>query len=370
MKNVKRILSLMLVSVMVLSLSACIHKKNEIAVKIGDEKFTSAYYMCALTNAYNEAQQKVKESDDLTEDEQNGLAVIDYFSKKIDKKDFKTWVEDRAIEVIKTNTAYRLLCKENKLELTEEQKNQIENSVYQNWDYYGASAYFTAKGVGRDTYKEYLTDTYYSELYFKHLYDKEGEKAVKTEDVNKEITDNYILADIIEITYADEATDDDKAKDKQTLETYASQIKSGKKTFAEIYKTHNEIEDDTSEGQENADKEDEDTLKPVNEYASILGAEDTDFAADEYETYKKYEVDVPTVTENSDGTGVVLVVKRDISKDAYFMDYLDIYARHSLKDEEFEKTISDYCKKLKEDVSKYAISQFKVKDLDNSDTAA
>lgn len=365
MKNVKRIISLVLVSVMVLSLSACIHKKNEIAVKIGDEEFTSAYYMCALIYAYTEAKQKVQESEDLTEDEQNGMAKIDYFSKKIDKKDFETWVEDRAIEVIKTNAAYRILCKENKLELDEIQKTQIENNIYQNWDYYGASEYFTTNGVGKDTYKEYLTDSYYSELYFKHLYDKEGEKAVKTEDVNKEITDNYILADIIEITYADEATDDDKAKDKQTLETYASQIKSGKKTFAEIYKTHNEIKDE-----ETTTEEDDDALKPVNEYASILGAADTDFAADEYDTYKGYEVDVPTVIENSDATGVVLVVKRDISKDAYFMDYLDIYARHTLKDEEFENTISDYCKELKADISKYAVSQFKVKKIIDSKTAA
>ena len=361
MKSIKRILSLVLVSVMVLSLSACIHKKNEIAVKVGDEKFTSAYYMCSLIYAYTEAQQKVQESDDLTEDEQNGTAEIDYFSKKIDKKDFETWVKDRAIEVIKTNAAYRILCKENKLELTEDQKTQIENNVYQNWDYYGASEYFTANGVGRDTYKEYLSDGYYSELYFEHLYDKEGEKAVKTEDINKEITDNYILADILEITYADEATDEDKAKDMATLETYASEIKSGKKTFAEIYKTHNEIEDE-----ESTTEEDEDTLEPVNEYASILGAADTEFAADEYDTYKEYEVGVPTVTENSDSTGVVLVIKRDISKDEYFMDYLDIYARHSLKDEEFEKTISDYIEDLKANASKYAISQFKVKDIENS----
>ena len=210
-----------------------------------------------------------------------------------------------------------------------------------------------------------MTDSYYSELYFKHLYDKEGEKAVKTEDVNKEITDNYIIADIIEITYADEATDEDKAKDKQTLETYASQIRSGKKTFAEIYKTHNEVKDE-----ETTTEEDADALKPVNEYARILGAEETDFAADEYETYKKYEFDVPTVTEKSDSKGVALVIKRDISKDAYFMDYLDIYARHTLKDEEFENTISDYCKELKADISKYAVSQFKVKKLTDSETAA
>ena len=52
------------------------------------------------------------------------------------------------------------------------------------------------------------------------------------------------------------------------------------------------------------------------------------------------------------------------------MDYLDIYARHTLKDEEFENTISDYCKELKADISKYAVSQFKVKKLTDSETAA
>ena len=45
------------------------------------------------------------------------------------------------------------------------------------------------------------------------------------------------------------------------------------------------------------------------------------------------------------------------------MDYLDNYARHSLKDEEFEKTVSDYVKDLKADVNKYAVSQFKVKKI-------
>ncbi len=358
MKSLKRIISLALASLMVLSLSACIHKKNEIAVKIGDEEFTSAYYMCALITANSEAKQKVQEGDTLTQQEKDGTKAIDYYSKKIDKKEYTQWVEDRAIELIKTNAAYRLLCKENKLKLTDEQKNQIENVMYQNWDYYGTSAYYTPNGVSRDTYKEYLTDSYYSEIYFEHLYGKEGKEAVKTEDVNKEIVDNYIIADVIEISYAEDAKDEDKAKNKQTLEGYASDIKSGKKSFMEIYKAHNEIKD------EETDKtEDEDTLKPVNEYATILGGADTKFASDDYAAYKKYEFNTPTVVENTAKTGVRLVIKRDISKDEYFMDYLDIYARHTLKDEEFEKTTKAYAKKLKPEVSKYAIGQFKVRKI-------
>ena len=239
MKNLKRILSLMLVLVLTLSLSACIHKKDEIAVTVGDTQFTSAYYMCALISAKAEAQQKVQEDSSLSEEEKNGTVAIDYYSKKIDKKDFVTWVEDRAIEMIKTNAAYKALCKENKLELSKEEKENLENNVATYWDYYGTAAYFSPNGVSRETYKNFSEDGYGAELYFQHLYGKEGTKAVKLEEVNKEITDNYIIVDKIEITYEEKATADAKAKNKQTLEDYAKQIKDGKKTFTEIYKTHN-----------------------------------------------------------------------------------------------------------------------------------
>ena len=60
MKNVKRVFALALVLVMALTVAAC-HQKDEVAVKIGDVEFTSAYYMCALINADSEAESKVQE---------------------------------------------------------------------------------------------------------------------------------------------------------------------------------------------------------------------------------------------------------------------------------------------------------------------
>lgn len=57
MKNIKRIIAAVLVSVMALGFTAC-HKKDETAVTVGKVNFTSAYYMCALINADSEASQR------------------------------------------------------------------------------------------------------------------------------------------------------------------------------------------------------------------------------------------------------------------------------------------------------------------------
>ena len=82
MKNFKRIIALALVFLMAVSFVGC-HKKNEIAVTVGDVEFTSAYYMCALINADSEAKTKVQE--ELSEDEQSSTTEIDYYSKKNEK---------------------------------------------------------------------------------------------------------------------------------------------------------------------------------------------------------------------------------------------------------------------------------------------
>ncbi len=351
MKTMRKIIALAMVALMVLSLSACLHKKDEIAVTVGDVEFTSAYYMCALINAKSEAQSKVYE--ELTDEEKQ--QEIDYFSKKIDKKKFTDWVEDRAIEMLKEIAAYKTLCKENKLELGKEKKEEVEETVSYYWDSYGYSTLFEPNGVSRNTYAKYMEDGYFSELYFDYVYGKEGTKALKADDVNKNIIDNYILVDEITINHDENAKDEDKAANKAKLEGYAKEIKSGKKSFIDIYKAHNEIKDE--ETQETED------VKAVNTYANILGKEDTNFVSEDFDTYNKYEFDAPQVVENEGKTAVSLVIKRDISKDQYYMDYLDSSARHSLADKDFEKEISDYAKKLKADISSYAVGQFKVKEI-------
>ena len=110
MKNVKRILALVLVMLVAFAATGC-HKKGEIAFTIGDIEFTSAYYMCALMNADSQAKTIVSES--LTEEEQS--EEIDYYSHKVEDKDYVEWVEETAMETLKKIAAYKTFCKENEL---------------------------------------------------------------------------------------------------------------------------------------------------------------------------------------------------------------------------------------------------------------
>ena len=363
MKTLRKLLAVVLVLIMVCSLSACIHKKDEVAVTIGDVEFTSAYYMCALINADSEAKQKVQEGE-LTEEEQSS-GEIDYYSKKIDDKNFVTWVEERAIEMLQEIAAYRTLCKENKIELTEEQKAEAEEATAYYWDSYGYSQYFEPNGVGRDTYKAYTLDNYYAEEYFQYLYGEEGTKAISEKDVQKEIKANYILVDMISSSYTEEQTDDQKKAMKELLEKDADLIKKGEKTFAATYEQYNEVSSEEEEHDHEHDHEhDEETVEPKNKYAQILGATGTgSFESQYYDKFKKYTLNEPKVVENDDKSACMLVIRRDISKDQYYMDQLDAYARHSLKDDEFNSEIATYAKKLSKEVSDYAIKQFKVKEI-------
>ena len=202
MKNFKKVIAAALVLVMMLSFAGC-HKKNEIAVTIGDIEFTSAYYMCALVNADLEAKNKVYE--ELSDDEKQG--EVDYYSKKIDKKGYVEWVEDTAMETLKTVAAYKTLCNENKLEIDKDDASNAEMYASYYWSSYGYGAYFEPNGVSEATYKQYMKDSYYAEVYFEHLYGEKGEKAVSADEVKTKMFDNFVVANILTASYTSEMKD-------------------------------------------------------------------------------------------------------------------------------------------------------------------
>ena len=353
MKSIKRIVALMLVTVMSLTVVGC-HKKDEIAVTVKDVKFTSAYYMCALINADMEAQSIVYES--LSDEEKQ--TEIDYYSKKVEDTDYVTWVENKTVDDLKKMAAYKLLCKENKIELKEDDVASAESMAEYYWSY-GYSTYFEPNGVSLNTYKAYLTDALYSEEYFKFLYGEEGEKAVSEEDVKTKIYDNFVIADILSASYEEDATDEAKAALKTKFEDYAKQLNEGKKTFEEIYKLQNpSTEEETTETGETSDEP-----TPKDKYAQIIGSEDTSYNADYYDTVKAMKTGEVKVEENSSASGVYLYVKQDIKADDYYLTTLDMECRHLTSDEAYEKLIEDYAKKLDVDISKYATGQFKVKKI-------
>ena len=358
MKNFKRIIALALVFLMAVSFVGC-HKKNEIAVTVGDVEFTSAYYMCALINADSEAKTKVQE--ELSEDEQSGTEEIDYYSKKIDKKDYVKWVEDKAMESLKTIAAYKLLCKENKLEISKEDASNADMYASYYWSSYGYGAYFEPNGVSQATYTQYMKDSYYAETYFEHLYGAEGEKAIAADEVKTKMNDNFVVANVLTASFTSEMKDDEKTALKDKFNGYLAELQGGKRTFEAIYKEYNDVKEEEEESHEGHDHEA--NPHPKDEYASIIGAKDTGYDAEYYDAVKAMATGEMKIIELENNAGLVLVVKQDINADEYYLKTLDMTVRHLIADDEYEKTIEDYAKKLKAEVNDFAVGQFKVKNI-------
>lgn len=354
MKQIKRMLAAVLAVLTAVSLVGC-HKKDEIAVTVGDVEFTSAYYMCALINADSQAKSKVEES--LSEDESS--EDIDYYSQKIDDKDYVTWVEDTAMDTLKEIAAYKILCKNNKIEPEEEDISQAETYASYYWSSYGYSSYFEPNGVGEATYTQYMTDSYYSSTYFEFLYGKGGEKEIAEDKVLEKLYDNFVIADVLQASFSSSDTDDTKAELKTKLEGYVTDLKNGKKTFEEVYKEYNNV---TDEDETDTDS-DAEASAPKDEYASILGVEDTAYESDHYKTAKEMKTGEVKLVTLDDDAGYAIIVKQDIKSDSYYKDTLDITVRHLIADDEFEADIAEYVKDLKTDVNNYAVKQFKVKKI-------
>lgn len=362
MKMMKRLIAAVLVAVMTLTFTAC-HKKGEIAVSAKNFDFTSAYYMCALINADSEAKSKVQEN--LTEEEASA-EKIDYYSKEIDGKKYETWVKDQALANIKEIAAYKILCKENKVELDDEMASNAEMYASYYWSSYGYAAYYEPNGVSQATYAQYMKDSYYAEAYFNHIYGKEGTKAISAADVKKEIYDSFIIADILEATYTSEMTDDQKTDLKKKLDGYVSALKNGKKTFEEVYNEYNNIEE-TKEEEDHEGHDHEEEPAPKDSLAQVLGDEDSAYAFDYYDEVKKMKTGAIKLIKLNDDAGYMLVVKKDIKADKYYLDSLDSSARHQIADEDFEAEIKKYVETFELEVNKYAIGQFKVKKIKEPD---
>ncbi len=347
MKILKKITAAVIICIMAVSLIGC-HPKDEIAVTINGYDYTSAYYMCTLIEAYSQGQQLVY--DELSEEELSSSSEIDFSSKKIEDKNFNTWVKDTAIETLKQLSYYKSRCEESKLELTEEQISSAEYYASLYWSNYGYSQLFEPNGVSLETYKKYMLDGSYSALYFEHLYGEDGEKEIASKTVKSEFKKNFILANVLEVTFSEE-TDDEKKKIKEQFEDYYEDLKNSKKTFEEIYVEYNNIKDEDHTHEEDG---------PKDPHATVIGDEGTGYEHDYYDKIKSMKIGAVKLFEKDDDAGYLLVVKQDISADKYYLENMDITVRHLIKDEEFTADSEKAAAKLTADINKYAVNQFKV----------
>lgn len=336
MKNLKRILAIVLVAVMAFAICGC-HKKNETAIKVGDLKYTAAYYMCALVNADMSARQQVDTTD----------ASADIYSQKIENKPYETYVLDEAIKTIKENAAYKIKCDEAKLSLSKEQENELVSTVEYMWTSYGYSELFENNGVNKDTYTAFMRASYYKDIYFDYLYGKDGKNPVTDDEISAFKNDNYCLADVLSVDLSTKETDEEKQTLSMQMEAFLTDLQSGTKTFNQIYEEYNQITDDQKQ----------------ESYSRVVGSDKTDYADDNFDKIKAMAANEIQLLKNEDETKLTLVVKKDLASDTETNEQLNDVILHNLKDEEFENSITDFVKTLKFEEVKKSTKQFKIKNI-------
>lgn len=358
MKFTKRFTAVLMVVLMVFGFTAC-HKKNETAVKIGDLKFTSGYYACVLFFTDSQARSKVE-----TKLEEDGKSTddVNYYKQKIDGKNYVDWVKEETLNTIKKIAAAKLYCKENKLSLGDDAEQMKSYAEYY-WTQ-GYSEILPENGVSKETYISYMTDLSYEDLYFNHIFGEDGEKAVSADSLKAELNKNYALADMLDVSLTD-LEETEKTTKTEQLEGYLEDLKKGTRTFEEVYHDYNgeehEDEDTSAESGEN---------KPLDSHATLIGNADTSLANDNFDEIYKMETGEVKIIDKADNTGKILVVKKDVLEDPYYLKNYDSTLRHSIADKDFDEIVEKYIKTLKIKEYKSAINRFNVKKIYYPETTA
>ncbi len=360
MNTLKKLFALILcMALMVACLAGC-HKKGEIAVKIGDIEFTSGYYACALVFADTEARAMVEE--DLSE-EGDLPDEIKYWKYKVEDTDYTEWVENTAIDTLKEIAAIKTLCAKAEITLDEETASLADSNAEYLWDTYGYSILMEENGVAKDTFMAYMQDSYLADEYFEYLYGKGGEKEIATDKLTEQLTSDYVLVNKLEVSFSslsEEEIEDSRNK----FTAYETALNDGSKTFEEIYLEYNEISADEHTHEEAEDGE----SVPQDYHATILGAEDTDYTSDYFETAKAMTVGEIKLITLDDDAGLVLLVKKDIAADPYYIETFDSTLRQDIAGEDYTEELAQYGEELECEVNTSSTKQFKVKNITYPET--
>lgn len=338
MKNIKRLLAVLTVICLVFTFTAC-HKKGEAAVKVGDLTFSSGYYACAFFFADSEARSKVEEQ--LKADGED-TTDVDYAKHEIDGKKYADYVKEEALNSIKKIAAAKIYCKNNKLTLGDDEQ-QVELYAEYYWEN-GYSDVLIKNGVSKETYIEYMKDASYESAYFDNVFGSEGEKAVSEDALKEELSKNYALADMIDVDFTD-LDDEEKTAKTEQLNTYLTELSKGKRSFEDIYHEYNGTEAGADETTESGD--DSETAKPLDDHATLIGNSETSVANDYFDEIHAMENGSVKIIDKADDAGKILVLKKDVLADPYYLTNYDSTLRHAIADEDFEKVVEDFLKTLK-----------------------
>ena len=393
MKIFKKAVALLLCVAFVFTLAAC-HGKDEVAISSGDYKITSAMYSYYLVIADGEAKQKVDESADTK------AKGFSYYKQTIDGKKFEDYVKDLALEKCLHHITLQKLADEAGVKLSADEEAGYKSTAEYYWNY-GYSTVMSENGVAYSTYEKIMLNDALYALLFEDKYGEKGKEAISDKDIAAALAENYAGVYMLSINYADDEKAD-TAKLKEELKKYQDRLDKGedfakvKADFDAAQKAKEEADknnssstgsssktdstsstESSSKNESSSDKSSSDTTssdkkeeepKPEDANISVLTSYEDTYAGtatyfEKFANVKKLEQGKTEIIDDGTNKVMYLVMKKDVTKDKYYLDKLTDEIRYLLKGDTFDKFIEDYSGKLKYTVNDFAIGQFKVKKI-------
>ncbi len=406
MKRFSRILAALLAAVLTLTLFAGCHGKDAVVATYSANGKTydlsSGEYIFAMILADSEARNLVAE--EMTDAEKNSSEEIDYAKKTVDGKKFYDWVDQRTEELCQEFFQISADFDKNKLKLSDSDKEGMDSYLSYQWQLSGYMYICEPNGVSYDSFKSFQeVFTYQRNTLFKYIYGEGGPKEVSKDDIAKSLTDNFTIANVLEIDSTKLAADSkkeslEKAKNdtKAKMEGYLTRLKAGEsfKTIYDEYQAEQKKEEESTSSNatsSNATSSDatssnttssntassnvtssaatssgseEEEIKPLDELATLFGSEDSSAANDKFKDIMKCEIGTPTLNEK-DGV-FTLIIRKDIAADPYYPENYNDEALRLIKNEEFTADLEKKADKLEVEFNSYERGHLSPKKIDYS----
>lgn len=225
--TLKKIMAVGLALALCLSFAGCYDENNTWAAKKGELTLPIGAYIYYLQSAYNAAAAEVDPETEV-------------LKATIEEKDAKTWITDRALDMVKSFYYVEDQFQALGLELTEEEQANIDNTTNSLWNY--SHTQLEEMGIAKASLQ--LASSEYSAKYqkvFEAMYGEDGELAVSDEELKKYYTENYSHYESFSapLTTTDEEgesvdlTSEEKTELRKTLEDYIKKINNGDMTISE-----------------------------------------------------------------------------------------------------------------------------------------
>lgn len=338
--NFKRCAALAAAVVCAVSLTGC--SDNGYMGTVDGTEIRNGIYLSQMMAAYSNARNAVNEA---KEEAGDTSEIDDLFDESIDGVSAEEWIKTETVELVKRYVAIEKLFDSKGLSLSDEERNEITESINNDWDaesinYYGFSLsvatyygyptlgeYYESIGIGKDSLKDMDLNALKEEKLFLDYFTNDEEAKVSEDEINAYLSENYANVKYIQVPFEDYAgiwlDEEDDAEEiaalKAKAQSYVDRFNAGESIIDIMYEQDLiNAQNDAVVAAETA-LEDEDAEQPEDFDAYIEEAKNA-ATAEKAETVEELEIIISKESSSLSDELTEFIWKTEADGKAYYLE--------------------------------------------------